>query len=66
MSQYLPQNRADRNPLLSRKISMAEYEEVLQLIPDLGLENGWIQELGASENYLPDFEREGYPFITTK
>ncbi len=29
------------------------------------IENGWIQEMGASENYLPDFEREGHPFVTT-
>jgi putative pyruvate formate lyase activating enzyme len=48
--------------LLSRTISVAEYETVLQLLSDLGLENGWIQEMGASENYLPDFEREGHPF----
>jgi len=62
MSQYLPLHRAQRIPLLSRTISRAEYESVLQLLSDAGLENGWIQEMGASANYVPDFEREGHPF----
>ena len=62
MSQYSPLHRARRIPMLSRTISMAEYEAVIQLLSDLGLENGWIQEMGAAKNYLPDFEREGHPF----
>ena len=62
MSQYLPLHRAQQIPLLSRTISVAEYETVLQLLSDLGLENGWVQEMGSSESYLPDFEREGHPF----
>jgi putative pyruvate formate lyase activating enzyme len=62
MSQYMPVHRAPRIPLLSRKISLEEYKTVLQLLSDLGLEKGWIQEMGAAENYLPDFEREGHPF----
>jgi hypothetical protein len=48
--------------LLSRTISEAEYSEVLRLLEEAGLENGWVQEMGAAENYLPDFEREGHPF----
>jgi len=62
MAQYSPQHRAQRIPLLSRPISKSEYEKVVRLLSDLGLENGWTQEMGASENYLPDFEREGHPF----
>jgi len=62
MAQYLPLHRASQIPLLSRKITIAEYEEVLRLIDDLGLENGWIQEMESSEYYVPDFEREGHPF----
>jgi putative pyruvate formate lyase activating enzyme len=62
MSQFIPVHRAPRIPLLSQTISLDEYETVLQLLSDLGLENGWIQEMGAVENYLPDFEREGHPF----
>jgi len=62
MSQYLPQHRAQQIPLLSRTISMAEYEAVLQLLSEAGLENGWVQAMGAQENYLPDFEHGGHPF----
>ena len=62
MSQYSPQHRAQRIPLLARTISISEHAAVLKLLDELGLENGWVQEMGASENYLPDFEREGHPF----
>ncbi|MDP2731128.1 MAG: radical SAM protein [Dehalococcoidales bacterium] len=64
MSQYLPLHKAQRVPLLSRTVSASEYETALQLLLDAGIENGWTQEMGASENYLPDFEREGHPFLT--
>jgi putative pyruvate formate lyase activating enzyme len=56
-------HRASRIALLSRTISVQEYETVLQLLADLGIENGWVQEMGAAEDYLPDFEREGHPFL---
>jgi putative pyruvate formate lyase activating enzyme len=62
MSQYKPMHRALRIPQLSRTISVEEYDTVLQLLTDLRLENGWVQEMGAAEEYLPDFEREGHPF----
>jgi putative pyruvate formate lyase activating enzyme len=62
MAQYYPSHRAKQIPLLSRIISAAEYADVLRLLDEMGLENGWVQELGAEENLLPDFEREGSPF----
>jgi putative pyruvate formate lyase activating enzyme len=62
MSQYIPMHRAYRVPLLSRKITIEENETVLKLIADLGIENGWVQEMGAAEEYVPDFERRGQPF----
>ena len=62
MSQYSPLHRAKRIPLLARTISVSEHATVLKLLDELGLENGWVQEMGAPENYLPDFEREGHPF----
>jgi len=65
MSQYFPAHRAPRILSLSRTVSASEYSEVTELVDRLGLENGWVQELGASDNYLPDFEREGYPFSPT-
>lgn len=62
MAQYYPSHEAQRKRLLSRTISQAEYDEVLRLLDEVGLENGWVQEMGAAENYLPNFEREGHPF----
>jgi putative pyruvate formate lyase activating enzyme len=62
MSQYMPMHRASLIPELSRKITTDEHEAVLKLITDLGIENGWVQEMGAAEEYLPDFERNGQPF----
>ena len=65
MSQYMPMHRAPRIPLLARRITAKEHGAVLKLLTELGIENGWVQELGAAEEYLPDFEREGHPFCST-
>jgi len=65
MSQYFPAHRASRIPLLSRTISLSEYSEVIRLLDRLEIENGWLQEMEASVNYLPDFTREGHPFDLT-
>ncbi|MBI4285742.1 MAG: radical SAM protein [Chloroflexi bacterium] len=62
MAQYMPLHRARQFPELARTITKGEYQTVVQLLDDLGLENGWVQELGAEANYLPDFHREGHPF----
>jgi len=62
MSQYFPTNRATEFPLLAREITLAEYLEVRAWLDELGIENGWLQEMGASESYVPDFSREGRPF----
>ncbi|GAJ20091.1 unnamed protein product, partial [marine sediment metagenome] len=40
MSQYSPQHRARRIPLLARTISASEHEAVLKLLDEVGLENG--------------------------
>jgi putative pyruvate formate lyase activating enzyme len=62
MSQYFPAHLAPQIPLLSRTISSEEYNEVIELVEKLGIENGWLQGMGASHNYRPDFARDGYPF----
>jgi putative pyruvate formate lyase activating enzyme len=61
MAQYFPAHFAPRIPLLSRPISSEEYNEVIELVEKLGLENGWIQGMNASQNYRPDFSRD-FPF----
>jgi len=65
MAQYYPAHRALSIPTLARKITPPEYNEVVALVNQLGLENGWLQEMEAAENYLPDFERGGHPFDST-
>jgi putative pyruvate formate lyase activating enzyme len=62
MSQYFPAHRARRSRLLSRTISAEEYDEVSRLVDELGIENGWMQAMSASRNYLPDFSSEAGPF----
>jgi putative pyruvate formate lyase activating enzyme len=65
MSQYFPAHHAGQTPLLDREITLAEYSEVIELLNELGIENGWLQEMDASGNYLPDFTCDGHPFDST-
>lgn len=58
MAQYYPTNKAEKIPLLSRKIRFGEYNEALDLLKKYNLENGWVQELDAPDIYRPDFEKE--------
>jgi putative pyruvate formate lyase activating enzyme len=62
MAQYYPIYKANQFPIINRRIKKEEYLEVLELVKQLNLENGWIQEIDASDNYQPDFTKEGHPF----
>lgn len=62
MAQYYPMHKAGKYPELARGINAAEYKEVVDLLEKFGLENGWVQEMDAPANYLPDFKSEGHPF----
>jgi putative pyruvate formate lyase activating enzyme len=62
MSQYHPTHHASRFPEIARHISQQEYDEVMQVLGESGLENGWVQGMDAPQTYLPDFEKEGHPF----
>jgi putative pyruvate formate lyase activating enzyme len=62
MSQYYPAHRARKYRELNRTISAEEYDEVARLVEELGIENGWLQGMDSSRNYLPDFAREVGPF----
>jgi putative pyruvate formate lyase activating enzyme len=55
MSQYYPAHRVRRYKELNRKILPEEYQEVVKLGEELGIENGWMQGMESAENYLPDF-----------
>ncbi|HHR85606.1 MAG TPA: radical SAM protein [Candidatus Acetothermia bacterium] len=55
MSQYHPTEAVRDHPLLGRTLHPEEYEEVLDEMDHLGLENGWIQEMESDSEYVPDF-----------
>ena len=63
MSQYYPCHKAVYIAELSRTITYEEYTVVVKQMEKLRMENGWLQEMDAPTHYLPDFNREGHPFI---
>lgn len=70
MSQYFPANKVseERFPMLNRRISPREYEEVAGWLEELGFENGWIQplEAEAADYYRPDFRDASQPFADAR
>jgi putative pyruvate formate lyase activating enzyme len=61
MSQYYPAHRAYKYEEINRKITPQEYQQVVDLVENLGIENGWLQDMDSSETYRPDFTDE-HPF----
>lgn len=60
MAQYFPAYKAKQNETLNRKINKQEYNEIEEYIEKLGIENGYIQELGEhEEEYVPNFDCSG-------
>ncbi|WP_157212267.1 radical SAM protein [Desulfomonile tiedjei] len=62
LAQYAPLHRAYEDLHLSRKITQEEYDRVLDLAWDMGLENAFIQDLDSQDMGIPDFRAEK-PFI---
>ena len=60
MAQYFPPRPGLPAPL-NRCITPEEYAAVVAHAEELGLTDGWIQELEARDNYCPDFNNEN-PF----
>ena len=57
MAQYFPTYKAKEDELLNRKINKKEYKEVENYLYTLGLENGYMQDLGEhEEEYVPNFD----------
>jgi len=57
MAQYFPTYKAKEDELINRKLTKKEYKEVENYLYTLGLENGYIQELGEhEEEYVPNFD----------
>ena len=61
MNQYTPMpGISDKYPELGRKLTTAEYDELVDYAIDIGVENGFIQEgETASESFIPAFDNEG-------
>ena len=51
MSQYYPTFKAGDHKEISRGVSRAEYKNVVDACRDLGLNNGWIQEMPPEPDY---------------
>ena len=57
MAQYFPTYKAKNIRDLNRKLTKQEWQEIINFINELGLENGYIQELGEhEEEYVPKWE----------
>lgn len=61
MSQYYPTSAVTGHPVLGRKITPEEYNEVKKAMEDLGFYRGWVQEYESPAHYQPDFDRDN-PF----
>ncbi len=60
MAQYVPMGNAEKHPEINRRITQDEYDEVVDYMLDLGLEDGFIQDLeSADSKYTPDFDLSG-------
>lgn len=60
MAQYLPFGDSAGVDELGRRLNQEEYDRVAAHLLELGLEDGFIQELSSSdEKYIPRFDLSG-------
>ena len=60
MGQYTPVRHNDKYAELNRKVTPLEYKRVLRYMQNVGLTNGFCQELDSSATtYIPSFDLEG-------
>jgi len=60
MGQYTPMYKADRHLDINRVLKAIEYKIVQQKMVDMGLTNGFTQELSSADScYTPDFDLQG-------
>jgi putative pyruvate formate lyase activating enzyme len=58
MCQYLPVYKAQQYKELSKRTSPEEYARAVEILSELGFENGWVQEYEEIDGeFLPDFEK---------
>jgi len=61
LAQYQPTPQVANHPELGRRLTQAEYDEVVAEMERLGFYRGWTQSLASPECYQPDFART-HPF----
>ncbi|MBE0647666.1 MAG: 4Fe-4S cluster-binding domain-containing protein [Bacteroidales bacterium] len=61
MSQYYPSHKASADRNLSRSLAKHEYQAVVNVLEELGMSRGFIQELDSFNHYRPDFNKN-HPF----
>ena len=60
MAQYLPFGQVEGLDALDRRLTPDEYDAVVDHLMELGLEDGFVQELSSSdEKYIPAFDLTG-------
>lgn len=60
MSQYTPFYKSKKISEINRRLTNQEYDEVMDFVEEIGIENGFLQELSsAKEEYTPNFNLEG-------
>lgn len=64
MSQYTPVARVRSHPQLGRRLTKAEYAEIVDYALDLGFENLFVQDVDDSD-LTPDFNRDN-PFDSSR
>ncbi|MGC8651379.1 MAG: radical SAM protein [Minisyncoccia bacterium] len=57
LTQYEPLYRAKEFKEINRHISQEEFEIVYHYFQTLGFKKGWYQEMGSSQNLVPDFTK---------
>ncbi len=66
MAQYYPTHQAatnQRHILLARRISESEWLRTVNILEEMEIDNGWMQEFdGAAYYYRPDFSNPETPF----
>ncbi len=58
MAQYFPTAKAAHHAPLNRTLSQEEYDSIVAEMEQLGMVNGWLQEMDSHQSYRPDFELE--------
>lgn len=60
MNQFTPLAGLEKYPEINRRVTEAEYDEIVDFAIELGVERGFIQEgETAEESFIPEFDGEG-------